>query len=49
MCKLCTITARYPRIRQESVVFNLSQFALTVQPKVSTQKLSIQHQQSQGS
>jgi hypothetical protein len=33
MCKLCAIAARYPRVRQDSLVFNLSQFANAVEAK----------------
>ncbi|MBW4517727.1 MAG: hypothetical protein KME11_21190 [Timaviella obliquedivisa GSE-PSE-MK23-08B] len=33
MCKICAIAARYPRVRQESLVFNLSQFAIAVEAK----------------
>jgi hypothetical protein len=30
MCKICVLAARYPRVRQDSLVFNLSQFASTI-------------------
>ncbi|MBI4780836.1 MAG: hypothetical protein HY785_05880 [Oscillatoriophycideae cyanobacterium NC_groundwater_1537_Pr4_S-0.65um_50_18] len=30
MCKLCTIATWHPRVRQDSLVFNLSQFATAV-------------------
>jgi hypothetical protein len=37
MCKLCAFAARYPRVRQETLVLNLSQFATTVTAKPVTE------------
>jgi len=37
MCKLCAIAARYSRVRQDSLVFNLSQFAVAVEGKPLTE------------
>jgi hypothetical protein len=31
MCKLCAFAARYPRVRQDSLVFDLSQFAVAIE------------------
>ena len=46
MCKLCAIAARYSRVRQDSLVFNLSQFAVAVEGKPLTENTSMQHPQS---
>ncbi|WP_181314454.1 hypothetical protein [Phormidesmis priestleyi] len=46
MCKLCAIAARYPasRVRQDSLVFNLSQFAVAIETKLEAKPLSEQPQ-----
>jgi hypothetical protein len=33
MCKICALAARYTPVRQDSLVFNLSQFATVVTAK----------------
>lgn len=38
MCKVCALAARYSRISQDSLVFNLSQFAVAVEVKASPEK-----------
>ncbi|MBD3886797.1 hypothetical protein IFO70_34735 [Phormidium tenue FACHB-886] len=35
MCKICALAARYIPVRQDSLVFNLSQFATAVTAKPS--------------
>ena len=42
MCKLCALAARYTPVRQDSLVFDLSQFAAEI-----TGKPSIDSSQSQ--
>ncbi|BAY57392.1 hypothetical protein NIES2135_42570 [Leptolyngbya boryana NIES-2135] len=37
MCQLCGLAARYARVRQDSLVQNLSQFATVIQTKASTE------------
>ncbi|HEY9657164.1 MAG TPA: hypothetical protein V6C65_01775 [Allocoleopsis sp.] len=33
MCKICALAARASRVRQDALVFNLSQFATAVEAK----------------
>jgi hypothetical protein len=47
MCRLCAITTRYPRSRQESQVFNLSQFAVAVTASPVTQQSQTRQPQTQ--
>jgi hypothetical protein len=46
MCQLCAIAVRYPRVRQDSLVFNLSQFSVAAEEKPLTENTSTQHPQS---
>ncbi|MBD1997388.1 hypothetical protein H6G00_12250 [Leptolyngbya sp. FACHB-541] len=47
MCKLCAIAARFSRPRQDSLVFDLSQFAVAATASSLTQPLSTQPLQIQ--
>lgn len=42
MCKLCALAVRYPRARQDSLVFDLSQFATTIAAESSIEQLKNQ-------
>jgi hypothetical protein len=37
MCKICGLAARYSRVRQDSLVFNLSQFATAIAAQPTTE------------
>jgi hypothetical protein len=37
MCQLCSIATRFARVRQESLVFNLSQFASAIAAQPTTE------------
>lgn len=47
MCKLCAIAARYSRPRQDSLVFDLSQFAVAATANSLTQQPQTQQSQNQ--
>ncbi len=44
MCKLCAFAARYVRVRQDSLVFDLSQFVGAVEAKPLTKRSQEQPQ-----
>jgi hypothetical protein len=47
MCKLCAIAARYSRPRQDSLVFELSQFTVAATANPLTQQPQTQQPQNQ--
>ncbi|MBD1867935.1 hypothetical protein H6F88_25845 [Oculatella sp. FACHB-28] len=47
MCKLCAIAARYSRPRQDSLIFDLSQFAVAATANPLTQQSHTQQTQKQ--
>jgi hypothetical protein len=47
MCKLCAIAARYSRPRQDSLVFDLSQFTVAATANPLTQQSQTHQPQNQ--